>query len=204
MSVNKGGSVLGTSRVNQPRYRLDDGKACVEIKLKTAQQLFDSRDPAPFRERDLDEDAVDYIIDATGEIAPNIGLKLVVWISEDLTQQVESATIVEAIRSHFSFELDRLRHRIREHFRQSQFALLVGLAVLVIFLTLAELTLVFPSSHVRQILREGLVITGWVAMWRPLELLLYDWWPLIRRRRLFRRIVESDITIAHGHGAVES
>jgi hypothetical protein len=33
--------------IHQPRYRLDEGKACIEIKLKTAQQLFDGTDPAP-------------------------------------------------------------------------------------------------------------------------------------------------------------
>lgn len=185
--------------INQPRYRLDEGKACIEIKLKTAQQLFDGRDPAPFRERDLDEDAVDYLVGAAEEITPKVGLKLVVWISEGPAEQLENTTIVEAVRSHFTYELDRLRRRIREHVRQGQLALLVGLLVLVLFLTLAELTLMMSSGHVRQILREGLVITGWVAMWRPLELLLYDWWPLVRKRRVFTRILASDIAIVHGH-----
>lgn len=183
-----------------PRYRLEGERACIELRLKTLQQLFDGRDPAPFRERDLDEDAVEYIVGAAEEIAPKVGFKLVVWISESLEQQqLESTTVVEAIRGHFSYEIDRLRRRIREHVRQGQMALLLGLALLVVFLMLAELTLMVPSGHVRQILREGLVITGWVAMWRPLELLLYDWWPLVRKRRLFTRILASDIAIVRGH-----
>jgi hypothetical protein len=187
-----------------PRYRLEGERACIELRLKTLQQLFDGRDPAPFRERDLDEDAVEYIVGAAEEIAPKVGLKLVVWISESPEQQqLESTTVVEAIRGHFGYEIDRLRRRIREHVRQGQMALLVGLAVLVVFLTLAELTLMVPTGHVRQILREGLVITGWVAMWRPLELLLYDWWPLVRKRRLFTRILASDIAIVRGHPADE-
>ena len=33
------------------------------------------------------------------------------------------------------------------------------------------------------ILREGLTIVGWVAMWRPLEICLYDWWPLYDDQR---------------------
>jgi hypothetical protein len=42
-----------------------------------------------------------------------------------------------------------------------------------------------------------LVITGWVAMWRPLEVLLYDWWPLIDERRQVRRILSAPISIRY-------
>ena len=64
------------------------------------------------------------------------------------------------MRGHFGYEFDRLRRRIRQLVRQGQLALLVGLAALVAFLSLAELALMIPAGHIRQILREGLVITG--------------------------------------------
>jgi len=73
----------------------------------------------------------------------------------------------------------------------------VGLTVLVVFLTLAELTSSLPTGPLREVLREGLVITGWVAMWRPLEVLLYDWWPLIDERRQVRRILEAPVSIRY-------
>jgi hypothetical protein len=34
------------------------------------------------------------------------------------------------------------------------------------------------------IIRESLLIGGWVAMWRPMEILLYDWWPIRAEARL--------------------
>jgi hypothetical protein len=33
-----------------------------------------------------------------------------------------------------------------------------------------------------------LVIGGWVAMWRPLEIFLYDWWPIRDERQLYERL----------------
>jgi hypothetical protein len=45
------------------------------------------------------------------------------------------------------------------------------------------------------LLRESLVIGGWVALWRPLEIFLYDWWPLRADRRLFQRLSEAEIEI---------
>jgi len=37
-----------------------------------------------------------------------------------------------------------------------------------------------PASTFGEIVAEGLLILGWVAMWRPMETLLYDWWPVRR------------------------
>jgi len=36
--------------------------------------------------------------------------------------------------------------------------------------------------------REGLTIAGWVAMWRPLQIYLYEWWPLRDERRILERL----------------
>lgn len=88
--------------------------------------------------------------------------------------------------------------------RQGEITLGVALVALTVFLTLAELTRFLPAGTFRQILREGLIIIGWVVMWRPLELLLYDWWPLVRQRRLCERVVGAEITVEEGLGAGES
>ena len=179
------------------RYRTEAGRPCIDIELRTARQLFDERDPAPFRERDLSEDAVDYIVGAAEEIAGRGLLNIVIWIAEPQTERVSDSTILEAVRGHFAYELARLERRIRQHLRLGQITLLGGFAMLVVLLTLAEVATMLPYPHARQILREGLVIIGWVAIWRPLEFLLYDWWPRGRQRRLVRRILDSQILIRH-------
>lgn len=51
-------------------------------------------------------------------------------------------------------------------------------------------------------LRESLLIGGWVAMWRPLEIFLYDWWPIRADARLFDRLAAMPVRIAtHPVGA---
>jgi hypothetical protein len=181
------------------RYRIDQGKACIDIKVRSARQLFDGRDPAPFRERDLDEDAVEYVLGAVQDLPPRSDVKLVIWIAEEPTELLTVATIEQAVRAHFGHVVESLERRTRQHVRQGQVALLVGLSVLAVFLSLAELTPMLPSGHLGPIVREGLVITGWVAMWRPLELLLYDWWPLVRQRRDAARILGAEVVVIHGH-----
>ena len=45
--------------------------------------------------------------------------------------------------------------------------------------------------------RESLSIGGWVAMWRPLEVFLYDWWPIRAEARLFDRLALMPVEIRH-------
>ena len=73
---------------------------------------------------------------------------------------------------------------------------MIGLAFLAACMALRELLLVaLPESIYQRGLNEGLLIVGWVAMWRPLEIYLYDWWPFRRRRRLFERLSRIDIEV---------
>jgi len=39
------------------------------------------------------------------------------------------------------------------------------------------------------------VIGGWVALWRPLEIFLYDWWPIRAEAKLHDRLSESDVRL---------
>ena len=187
-----------------PRYRLEGGKTCIDIKLRSADQVFDGRDPAPFHERDLEDAAVEYILAAVQEIPPKSQFKMVFWITDPAALQMSAETFVNAVRAHFTYEVEKLRRRTREHVRLGEITLGIALVALTAFLTLAELTKFLPDGAVRQILREGLLIIGWVVMWRPLELLLYDWWPLVRQRRLCRRVVDAEIVVEHGPGADQS
>jgi hypothetical protein len=51
------------------------------------------------------------------------------------------------------------------------------------------------SSGMHSIIDEGLLIMGWVAMWRPIETFLYDWWPIRRRRTLLEEIAQLPIEV---------
>jgi hypothetical protein len=183
--------------VTRTRYRVENGRWCIDINVRHSRQLFDGRDPAPFRERDLDKDAVSYLVSAGQEIPRKQPLAIVVSISEEPEPHLAADVIVEAVRGHFVHEADQVERRLREHVRRGHVILGVGLTALVVFLTLAGFTASLPPGPLREILREGFVITGWVAMWRPLEVLLYDWWPLIDERRQMRRIVEAPVSVLY-------
>ena len=43
--------------------------------------------------------------------------------------------------------------------------------------------------------RESLTIAGWVAMWRPMQIYLYDWWPLRRRGRVYEKLSRMPVEV---------
>lgn len=55
----------------------------------------------------------------------------------------------------------------------------VGALFLLIFLALSLLVgqMRFLPEMVQMVLQGSLVIAGWVGLWRPIELSLYEWWP---------------------------
>jgi hypothetical protein len=112
----------------------------IELKLSGLNQLFNSMDPSPFHERDLDHDAEEFIVS---------------WA-----------------------------------------ALVVGL----VFLGLCQLgaSALIDTGGWRSFVREGLLIVGWVAMWKPLDIALYRWWPLVAQGRLYRRLARMPVEVMVG------
>ena len=55
--------------------------------------------------------------------------------------------------------------------------------------------LVLPTEVAGHILKEGLLIVGWVAMWRPLEIFLYDWWPIRRFALLYEKLSITPVNL---------
>lgn len=179
-----------------PRYRVENGVHCVDIRIGAVEQLFDNRDPAPFRERDLDPDLVEYLMDAAEDLDPLGPFKVVFWFAGPKPPE----DVAPAFRAHFEYELERLmRHRRRQR-RIGTVALVVGVALLVVLLSAAQLLVRAPGGTLRDAVREGMVILSWVALWRPVDALIYDWLPVRRQRKLMTCMLQAPIEARTGKG----
>lgn len=160
------------------RYAVEDGVSVIELRLNAVEQLFNSLDPSPFLEKDLDADAEEYIVGAVDDFPLSAPLKLAVYLpSAHMTVEAGGA-IGEGVRNYFAYAAEVSRRRLRQNFREARTSLVIGLGFLVFCVMLRELVLTLGPGALRTILAEGLLISGWVAMWRPVQLFLYGWWPL--------------------------
>jgi len=45
---------------------------------------------------------------------------------------------------------------------------------------------------------EGLTIIGWVAMWEPINVFLYGWWPIVHKKNIYRKIIDMNVSVISG------
>lgn len=175
---------------------LPEGYARIEVHVGELKQLFNSLDPTPFRERDLDPRAEEFIAGWASELHTDMPLGLVVHVDGPAPAAADVAVLREAVREFFKQRAAATRRRLRQLLRVGRTSLLIGIAALGASIGLGDLLAnLLTDGRFGGVLRESFLIGGWVAMWRPLEVFLYDWWPIRAEARLFDRLSELAVRV---------
>jgi len=176
-------------------YRQHDGILVVELVLHSVLQLFNNLDPAPFQEKELDAEAEDYIYNVLDEIPYAREVELVVYLPPPLATPENQDAIVLGIRNHFLYKVAGTVREQRRLFREGRIVLLIALTVLFLSLLARQILLGFPGTYITHMLGEALLIVGWVAMWEPVSIFLYGWWPIYHRRRMYKKIAAMEVFV---------
>lgn len=171
--------------------------ARIELRLRELAQLFDSLDPAPFHEKDLDRDAEEFIVSWAREYPPDAPLVFRLHLGEDQRRLDPERVVQDAIRNYFSYRSGLARLEVRRTLQLGRSSLVIGLLFLVGCMVARGLWRSLEVAEWARVVDEGLLILGWVAMWRPLELLLYDWWPLLRRKRTYDNLSRMRVEVLY-------
>lgn len=175
-----------------PNYRRDGDHWLIEVKLREPRQFFHTLDPAPFREKDLDPDAERYIEEAAREIGTDKALRLVLHLPAIHCASEDARTLPAAVANYFAGRARQTRIELRRLLQRGAMNLVIGLAFLVICLWLRR-ALAAAGGH--EVLAEGLLIIGWVGLWRPVEIFLYDWWPMWRQQQRMAAIAGIEVVV---------
>lgn len=170
-------------------HRLDAAPTLwlIELNIREISQLFNSMDPSPFNERDLDRDADEYIVSWAREFPLNAPCALRVhleqWPATDPT-----ALITDAVHHYFSYRAGLSDLEFRRTMKEGRLTLLIGCVFLATCLVVTRTLIPRNGTAWTGYLSESLTIAGWVAMWKPMQTYLYDWWPVRRQRTVFRKL----------------
>ena len=167
--------------------------ATINIRIQRIDQLLDSLDPSPFRgnERALNRNAEDHIVDYAGEYGRAEPLRLTVHAPMSI--KPHAAEITRAIHAHFKLAHVKCRRRYRQRMRIGRAMLIAGIAVLGTTLLLRALLGDPGDRAMIEALREGLLILGWVALWRPLDILLFERLEEHKSSALFQRLTQIPV-----------
>ena len=165
--------------------------AAVNIHIRELSQLFNSLDPSPFWDRDLDREAAEFI---EGEFSEKLSAEtwnLYVHAHDGTASAMDLQT---ALENYYGRMASSARRAVREHLWSSQWTLLAGVLVFLLSMGLRSM-LGGLLGTLPQILDEGLIILAWLALWRPAEMLLYGWVPLRRKQQLYERLARIRVFI---------
>lgn len=169
-------------------------KRRIEIKLRDISQLFNSMDPSPFHDRDLDDDAEQFIVSSVEELPLEAPAMLSIRL-ENAPGERDAPTVQTAVHNYFAYRSEMNRKAFRRLMQQGRTSLLIGLLFLSVCMGVGRFFFGGDSTW-DALLRESLMVVGWVAMWRPIEIYLYDWWPLRRKGRIYQKLSQMTVEIS--------
>jgi hypothetical protein len=169
----------------------------IELRLSRLDQLFDPLDPFPVPSRDISRSAEDFMVGWARDFPSGAPLGVRIHLPSDVAKGADLSELETAFRNHFTYRANRMTGDMRELFANGRAALAIGLCVLgACIVTRQLLRGVISEGTLGDLIVESLVIVGWVANWRPIEILLYEWWPIARRRSLYQRLAEAPVELA--------
>ncbi len=170
----------------------------IRLELREMSQLFNSMDPSPFIEKDLDDNAEEFIVSWAQEFPPSASLKLRIYL-EQWPAEDPKELIRQAVHNYFTHRANLADLEFRRLMKQGRISLVIGMAFLAACLIVIRTLLSGEMGTSAGVLRESLTIAGWVAMWRPMQIYLYDWWPLRQTGRVYTKLSHMPVEVTQ-HG----
>jgi hypothetical protein len=181
----------------ESHYRTENGSILIEMRLRTVMQIFNSLDPAPFHEKDLDPDAEAYITEIVQDFPLAQPMKIVIHLPCREAECEEARTLLMAIRNHYDYLEASAARELRLKFRQGRVSLAIGIAFLLVMGVISTIISPYTHSGFAAWVSGGLLIVSWVAMWEPVNIFLYLWWPIRRKRRIYEKISRMHVEVRH-------
>lgn len=167
----------------------------IEMRVESLDRLFDAADPSPFGQQDLSPWAAEYIFESLKETEALDARSLTIIVA-GASHSFDDAAIESAVRHYFARQATLRRRSLRRLLRRGVVTLGIGLVFLVTFFGVSHgIAWLLGDSVVATLMREGSLIVGWVAMWRPIEIFLFDWWPIVGERRLYDRLSQMSVRV---------
>jgi len=166
----------------------------IVLDLHSADQLFIAHDSLFYGKRMLNPDAEEIIIEEATTASSNDHFHLKIHLGKDGMSRKDE--IETAIHRHFNYRRKKSEREIKRILYLGWRGLLISIAFLAFLISLTLFILKqLPEGGFSVIIREILVILGWVALWRPADFLLYEWRQFKREVNLFRKLEQCKVEI---------
>ena len=104
--------------------------------------------------------------------------------------------IAAMVHAHFAYCRSKTEKQLKDILKLGWRSLFIACIFLIaMFFITRALGSFLPEGGFLTMLSELFIILGWVALWRPADLLLYEWRPFKRKARLYAKLSECDVQV---------
>lgn len=167
----------------------------LDLRVRELRQLFNSLDPTPFLNKDLDRACEAFIENWALSLPHDCHLHLTIHVEEPAAAKEAGELVADAIHNYYGYKIGLVRGELSQLMRVGRLSLAIGLLFVAACLLLAEAITSLIPGPTAKIARESLTIIGWVAMWRPVQIFLYDWWPLKGRIKVYENLRFARVSV---------
>jgi hypothetical protein len=147
-----------------------------------------------YRKRTLKADAEEFIVEEAEAISRKAAINIKVHLAFSEIKYKDD--IAPAIHRHFCYRREQSQKKYKRILQYGWRILFIALGLLAVIFSLTEIAIRFmPDNRIVLFIRESFIIFGWVALWRPLDLLLYDWYPVKTDINLYYRLEHSNVQV---------
>ena len=170
----------------------------IEVNLQDLEQFFNTMDPSPFHKKDLDDELEEFIVSWATEYPLHEPLRLIVYLQNRPADTDVQSVIERAVHNYFAYNTDLNHREFKLLLREGRTSLLIGLVFLTFCLSGGQMAsrLQIPGAS---IVETSLTIAGWVAMWHPMDVFLYGWWPLRRAGKVYRKLSTIPVEVRYSN-----
>jgi len=187
-------AVITASASPAPAAAADPGR--IRVCVRELTQIFNAIDPSPFAERDLNDETERFIVSWARDLPADAPLALSLEVSRPTPLRDPGPPVQEAVHVFFARRAETTGRELRALLRRGRTSLVIGLVFLTVCVLAGDIAVTrMNDGRLADVLREGLTVAGWVAMWRPMEIFLYNWWPLASDRKLYARLSDMPVQV---------
>jgi hypothetical protein len=164
----------------------------IVLHLQNTSQLLLPKESIFYSQRLLSPDAEEFIIEEAASQPRGTSFHIKIFLSTN--QQEELPGMKSAIHQHFRYRKNKSGKQLKQTVRIGWRALSLAILFLAILIPLIiVVSKALPESGFSFTLREILIILGWVALWRPVDYLLYEWRIYRRDVKLFEKLEDCEV-----------
>jgi hypothetical protein len=168
--------------------------AHITLILQSVKQMLHHSEVPLYSRQLLNKDIEDFLVREAAALPRSAAINLIVQMPAGETAAGED--VAGIIHRHFAYCRHGSERLLKHALHLGWRSLLIGFVFLTFMVLLTKIIDRIPQQFYLAIpVRELLIILGWVALWRPADLLLYDWYPYKRDAKLFGRLEHSKVLV---------